>query len=168
MRVRTEAYRGATVRGSHSSHAIVSVAEGSYPETTGYIISTFLRYARFASDADSLERAGRMTDWEVSIQLEDGGFQGGIFGASDAPEFSTFVTGQVLFGLVAADLQFRDSRYCRAAVRAGDYLLQCLDGSGRFFRGGFAVPRTGTKGLRGKDGFGSRGIGSSRLAGPTT
>src|ERR1017187_3321489 len=105
-----------------------------YPETTGYIIPTMLRYAAVSGDSDCIDRARRMTDWEVRIQLPDGGFQGGTFGAQPV-ESSTFVTGQVLFGLTAAYQLFGDDAYRLAAVRAGDYLLSCLDGSGRFVKG---------------------------------
>src|SRR6516165_1940467 len=48
-----------------------------YPETTGYIIPTMLRYADHCRDSDAVKRAERMTEWEISIQLPDGGIQGG-------------------------------------------------------------------------------------------
>jgi len=75
-----------------------------------------------------------MAEWETAIQLSDGGFQGGIFG-SEPVASSTFVTGQVLFGLVAAFEVFREDRFRAAALRAGDWLLSCLDSAGRFVRG---------------------------------
>jgi len=53
----------------------------AYPETTGYIIETLLRFDSLFDDPDAVERARRMADWEVSIQLDDGGFQGGMIGA---------------------------------------------------------------------------------------
>jgi hypothetical protein len=107
----------------------------AYPETTGYIIPTLLRYAQLTSDEDSRRRARQLTDWELSIQLSDGGFQGGIVGAPGIAESSTFVTGQVLFGLLASYSSFADERYLRAAIRAGDCLVRCLDGEGRFTKG---------------------------------
>jgi hypothetical protein len=48
---------------------------------------------------------------------------------------STFVTGQVLFGFVSAYERFHDERIRTAAIRAGDWLLQCLDETGRFVCG---------------------------------
>jgi rhamnogalacturonyl hydrolase YesR len=105
-----------------------------YPETTGYIIPTMLGYADLTGDREILERARRMADWEMSIQLDDGGFQGGLYG-SQPVESSTFVTGQVLFGLVSMFERFGDDRLRKAATRAGDWLLGCLDTSGRFVRG---------------------------------
>src|SRR5262249_21728000 len=42
--------------------------EASYPETTGYIIPTFLALAKFYSDDKYRSRAIEMGDWEISIQ----------------------------------------------------------------------------------------------------
>lgn len=105
-----------------------------YPETTGYIISTMLRYGELTGDKEAFARGRRMTDWEASIQLEDGGIQGGIYGSQPVAS-STFVTGQVLFGFVSALERFPSERIKTAAVRAGDWLIGCLDSSGRFVRG---------------------------------
>src|ERR1035437_6585519 len=73
----------------------------AYPETTGYIIETMLRYSRLTGDGDCGARARRMAEWELGIQLPDGGFQGGVMGAEPVAS-STFVTGQVMFGLLSA------------------------------------------------------------------
>ena len=107
---------------------------GPYPETTGYIIPTMLRYAKLADDIASADAARRMADWELRIQLADGGFQGGIYGELPVSS-STFVTGQVLFGLLDAHREWRFPAYRDAAVRAGNFLLECLDGNGRFIKG---------------------------------
>jgi hypothetical protein len=105
-----------------------------YPETSGYIIETLIRYGERSSDLDAVERARRIADWEVDIQLPDGGFQGGPFGAMPVCS-STFVTGQVLFGLVRAYQKFGNEAYRAAAECAVKFLLSCLDQSGRFVRG---------------------------------
>ncbi len=107
---------------------------GPYPETTGYIIPTMLRYGDLAGDDDSVERARRMALWELSIQLPDGGFQGGIHGELPIAS-STFVTGQVLFGLTAAYKRFGDEAFLVGARRGAAFLLQCLDDTGRFVAG---------------------------------
>src|SRR5690606_29134658 len=49
----------------------------SYPETTGYIVPTMLALADHLGDPAYRDRARRMLDWLASIQLPDGGFQGG-------------------------------------------------------------------------------------------
>ncbi|MDQ3520367.1 MAG: hypothetical protein M3466_18445, partial [Gemmatimonadota bacterium] len=61
-------------------YSLVSGWSASYPETTGYIIPTFLNEAKRRGDDSLRERARRMLDWLVSIQLPEGGFQGGMIG----------------------------------------------------------------------------------------
>jgi hypothetical protein len=65
----------------------------AYPEPSGYIIETLIRYREKRSDADAIQRAKRIADWEAGIQLPDGGTQGGVIGAVPV-EASTFVTGK--------------------------------------------------------------------------
>ena len=106
----------------------------AYPETTGYLIETFLRYGRMMQDSDCLNRARRMADWEITVQLNDGGIPGGTIGAQPAAS-STFVTGQVIFGWLRAFEEWKDQRYFDPACRAADFLVSCLDEKGRFKTG---------------------------------
>ena len=100
----------------------------SYPETTGYIIPTFLDYYGFTKDEEYLHRAIRMADWLASIQLENGAFQSGRVDAAITP--SVFNTGQILLGLVRMYRQTGDDRYKKAAARAGDWLTDIQDEDG--------------------------------------
>lgn len=100
----------------------------SYPETTGYIVPTMLSYAKLRSDNTARDRAKRMLDWLVSIQFEDGSFQGGTMHA--APRLPTvFNTGQILLGLAAGVREFGD-RYREPTRRAADWLVQVQDSDG--------------------------------------
>jgi hypothetical protein len=126
--------------------------EAPYPETSGYIIETLLRYGHMTGDADAIERARRLADWEVRIQLPDGGVQGGTIGAKPLAG-STFVTGQVLFGWLTGYLEFGRSEYLKAARSAGDYLLSCLDDSGRFVRGQSHFTMPGAKAYETRTGW---------------
>jgi hypothetical protein len=101
--------------------------ETSYPETTGYIVPTFIEYARRYQSQDALERARRMTDWLVSIQLPGGGFQGGRIGSVPVVPV-TFNTGQILIGLAAAEAEF--GSYRDAMVKAADWLVASQDADG--------------------------------------
>ena len=49
----------------------------SYPETTGYIIPTFLHYGHFFNSPEARRRAIRMADWEVDVQLPSGAVRSG-------------------------------------------------------------------------------------------
>lgn len=99
----------------------------SYPETTGYIVPTFLHYADRTGSAEIRERARRMTDWLVSIQLPCGGFQGGKVDSQPVVPV-TFNTGQILLGLAAAEASF--GAYGAAMRRAADWLVDTQDPDG--------------------------------------
>ncbi len=111
----------------------------AYPETTGYIIPTFYRYAALAGDADARARARRMADWEIEIQHPTGGVLAGALGDSDQP--TVFNTGQVIFGWVRAFEEEGDERYREAAVRAATWLCDIMDDDGCWRR--FGSPLTG-------------------------
>jgi hypothetical protein len=99
----------------------------SYPETTGYIIPTFLSMARRTGNADLRARALRMTDWLVALQLDSGAFQGGKVDSRPVVAV-TFNTGQILLGLTAA--QAETGRYLEPMRRAADWLVQTQDADG--------------------------------------
>ena len=110
---------------------------GAYPETTGYIIPTFLRYAAFSGESEYRERAVRMAEWESSIQLPEGGVRAGTMDATQVSP-TIFNTGQVLFGWLAAWLQTHDERFRESLVRAADWLVRAQDPDGAWRR--FASP----------------------------
>jgi len=100
----------------------------SYPETTGYIIVTFLDYFDITKKKEYLDRAVLMADWLVSVQLENGAFQGGFLGGSLAP--IVFNTGQALQGLAAIYRHSGDNKYLISAKRAADWLVSVQGGDG--------------------------------------
>ncbi len=99
----------------------------SYPETTGYIVPTLLEYARRKHDDAVRERARRMLDWLVSIQLPAGGFQGGRIDSVPVVPV-TFNTGQILIGLAAGQSSF--GTYEEPLIRAADWLVATQDEDG--------------------------------------
>lgn len=112
----------------------------SYPETTGYIIPTILMYAKLRKDETTRQRAKRMLDWLVSIQLPDGSFQGGRIDSKPVIPV-TFNTGQILLGLVSG-VQEVGEEYREAMGRAADWLVitQDPDGCWRKYPTPFAKP----------------------------
>jgi len=107
--------------------SLVDGWSSSYPETTGYIVDTFLSVAAETSDRSLVERARHMLDWLVSIQFPDGAFQGGM--VDQTPRVpATFDTGQILIGLAAGvkvDLKYREPM-----LRAADWLVTNQDHDG--------------------------------------
>jgi len=108
----------------------------SYPETTGYIIPTMLAYAHLRNADEARQRARRMLDWFVRIQLDGGGFQGGRIDMEPVVPV-TFNTGQILLGLAAGVAEFGDAY--RSAMRgAADWLRDSQDADGGWRK--FATP----------------------------
>jgi hypothetical protein len=105
----------------------------SYPETTGYIIETFLAAAKTLGRPELVSRAQRMIDWELSIQQQDGAFPGHFGEIGSHPVI--FNTGQIMHGMLAGYLQLGRKECLEAAVKAGWWLLrqQDADGSWRKF-----------------------------------
>jgi uncharacterized protein YyaL (SSP411 family) len=106
--------------------------QGSYPETTGYIIPTFYDYAAFAGDPDYAARAARMAAWESAVQLDTGAVQGGTIGQRPTP--AVFNTGQVIFGWLRAHAETGESSFLDSAVRAGRFLVNSMSSDGGWYR----------------------------------
>ena len=100
-----------------------------YPETTGYIIPTFLRCASLYNEEVYLERALKMGDWEIDIQLSSGAVRGGM-GLREYP--IVFNTGQVIMGWTALYQATRMSRFMEAATKAAEWLLSIQDRDGKW------------------------------------
>lgn len=134
----------ATIDGGVARHYGLRDGWGaSYPETTGYIIPTMLQQARLRSDDLLRERARRMLDWLVSIQLPDGGFQGGMVNQKPVVPV-TFNTGQILLGLAAGVSEFGE--VYRGALRAAaDWLVATQDPDGCWRRYPTPFARPGEK-----------------------
>ncbi len=99
-----------------------------YPETTGYIIPTFLDYWYLTGNEDLLGRAIRMGAYEMRVQTADGAIPGG-YAQPRSP--CVFDTGQVIFGWLALYQETGQVEYLRAASLAGKWLrrVQAPDGS---------------------------------------
>ena len=108
-------------------YSLISGWDTSYPETTGYIIPTMLAYASLCGDETVRRRAKRMLDWLISIQLPEGGFQGGPIGYTPVVPV-TFNTGQILLGLASGVREF--GQYGEAMCRAADWLVKTQDPDG--------------------------------------
>jgi len=119
---------------------LISGWSDSYPETTGYIVPTMIDYADFFHSPDGRDRARRMLNWLVSIQFENGAFQGGTIGTR-SPVPVAFNTGQILIGL-AAGARAISGIYEEPLRRAARWLIQSQDrdGAWRRYASPFAIP----------------------------
>lgn len=105
----------------------------SYPETTGYIIPTMFLLTKLLNDSNLSERALKMADWEIDIQLPSGAVMGSVVTAPPSP--AVFNTGQVIFGWLAAYRETGKPTYLDAAKRAGDYLVSVQEQNGSWEKG---------------------------------
>jgi hypothetical protein len=100
----------------------------SYPETTGYIIPTLIEASHQLQRPDLNDSALKALDWLVSIQFDDGSFQGGRIDSTPVVPV-TFNTGQILLGL-AAGLSAYGNKYSEATHKAAQWLCNSLDDDG--------------------------------------
>lgn len=102
-----------------------------YPETTGYIIPTFLELSIILDNADLKARAIRMGEWILSIQNEDGSFPGGTWSKDKNNPPSVFNSGQILFGLCSLWNHGKEEQWKTAGIACAKWLatVQNIDGS---------------------------------------
>lgn len=100
----------------------------SYPETTGYIIETFIAAAQYLDHPELINRAQRMIDWELSLQAPDGAFPGHFGEAGSHPVI--FNQGQILHGLIAGYTSLHRQDCLEAGMRAAHWLVEKQDADG--------------------------------------
>lgn len=121
-------------RGVSAGYSFVHGWHPPYPETTGSIIPTFYDFAQLTGKEEIFERARRMADWELEVQLPSGAVQGGVYrGPHVKRRPVVFNTGQVILGWLRAYVETGDESYLGAARRAGNWLIsvQSADGAWR-------------------------------------
>ena len=99
-----------------------------YPETTGYIIETFIDAAEALENPALCLRAHRMIDWELTLQGPDGAFPGHYGEPGSKPVI--FNTGQIMLGLLAGYSRLNRPECLNAAVQAGLWLTTQQDDDG--------------------------------------
>ncbi len=118
--------------GVSAMFSLVEGWQGSYPETTGYIIPTMLDLAHRLDIDEYRSRAIEMADWLLSCQASDGSYPSSFVGCATEPR--VFNTGQIIFGLHLIAAETGDDRYMNSAVRAGDWLCDVQDEDGAWRR----------------------------------
>lgn len=104
-----------------------------YPETTGYIIPTLLRYAAYPKaqwSAQARQAAFDAGQWLLEVQREDGGWPGGYL-EQNRPSV-VFNSGQILRGLLALYKETKEEKWKEAAERCIEWIWNQLDAQGRF------------------------------------
>jgi len=110
----------------------------SYPETSGYILATYLAYAEFSNDHKYIEQAIAIADWEIEIQAPNGG----VYSNPTPGNIAAFNTGQVILGWCLIYEHTGEQKYLDAAVEAGNYLRSAQDEAGTWVKGSYSGART--------------------------
>ncbi|GAB6064063.1 hypothetical protein [Deferrisoma palaeochoriense] len=105
----------------------------SYPETTGYIIPTFLTLAEVFGVEDFRRRAVEMGDWEIRVQMECGAVMGGRVDFPPSP--AVFNTGMVMLGWLSLYHDTGEQRFLDASERAAAWLVEVQESDGRWQKG---------------------------------
>ncbi len=113
----------------------------SYPETTGYIITSLLAFAQKFNDPAVAAAAMRMAHWEVAVQMPSGAVQGGPVCAPERQTAAAFNTGMVLDGWCSAYAYSKDATLLDAARRTADFLVNDVDERGYFKTNGAFVSK---------------------------
>jgi len=110
----------------------------SYPETSGYILATYLAYGELTNDPQYLKRAIAIGDWEIVIQAPNGG----VYSNPTPGNIRVFNTGQVMLGWLLLYEQTGEQKYLDAAIRAGDYLKEEQEEDGSWKKDTYSGART--------------------------
>ena len=104
----------------------------SYPETSGYIINTFISASRYYGDQNLLKRALQIGDWLLSIQLEMGSFPCGHSKLKCWGTPCVFDTGQIILGLTEIAKVTSELRYVESIRKAADWMLSVQTDEGYY------------------------------------
>ncbi|MGC2112248.1 MAG: formyltransferase family protein [Candidatus Korobacteraceae bacterium] len=110
----------------------------SYPETTGYIVPTFLKLRRILNADRFYDRAQRAIEFLLRLQLPEGAFPGGEVD-QNRTDPSPFNTAQIMHGLQAWAIETGDTRCVEALRKSGHWLYDHQDSDGawrKYFYGG--------------------------------
>ena len=136
----TMSWLGRTVKPEGRGSSAVLWASGkwsdAYPETTGYIITTMLDYAKFSGADLYREQAITLGDWLLDIQSPDGFWHGGTHPVK-APNPSVFNTAQILIGLCSLYHQSNDNKWLESLTAGAKWLESSVDSSGNCSLGNY-------------------------------
>lgn len=126
--------------GVSAQYALLNGWDGSYIETTGYILVTFFTLARVLHRQEFRQRAIRMANFLLKVQLSTGAFQSGT--PQDLPAVPrVFNTGEDVRGLLAAFRETKEKRYLTAAGKAADWLISMQEADGSWQKDEFQAKK---------------------------
>lgn len=116
--------------GSSARFSLYNGWSKPYPETTGYIIPTLLKYYQKEEYKLCFETAFNFGEWLLDIQNSKGFWSGGLYTSHNNEAPSVFNTGQILFGIVALYKVEYDEKWLNAALNAATWLAKNVNSDG--------------------------------------
>jgi hypothetical protein len=110
-----------------------------YPETTGYIIPTLIRYSDFQGGRRTLDLARSLGEWLLQIQRPNGYWFEGLYRTNATGQASIFNTAQILKGMVALYEKEGNRKWLDSAVRGGEWLARGVDQEGLWAEGNYTA-----------------------------
>ena len=111
--------------------------DGPYPETTGYIIRTFVEYMQSEEKLKEklYEPTLNMGNWLLSLQNHEGWFPGGVIRDNKHKAFPTvFNNGQIILGLNSLYKYTKNENYMKAALRCAKWLISVQEEDGSWVK----------------------------------
>ena len=103
-----------------------------YPETTGYIIKTFDELI-FDKGYEQLKPSSeKMAEWLMSIQMNDGALNAGLYNKKNKSQKSIFNTAQIIIGLHSRYINTKNPIYLKSGIKASNWLASCINQKGYF------------------------------------
>jgi hypothetical protein len=122
--------------GFSRAYSLIKGWDLPYPETTGYIVPTFLSMNQHFPDLRLAERAWRAGVWLTEVQFESGAICSRNYQPGNTTP-SVFNTGMVLHGWVSLLQQHEDERIRASAARAVDWLIAQQEKDGSWMKNAF-------------------------------
>lgn len=104
----------------------------SYPETSGYILETLIKWHSFSPSVQLEQAIQQVTNWLLDIQHADGGWQSGYVDENKPPV--VFNTAQVMRGLMAMHRKTQDATIADALDKAAHWIARVQEPNGVWAR----------------------------------
>lgn len=102
-----------------------------YPETTGYILATFVRYSVYDDKYKFLDKYSEtMASWLLNIQHEDGAFPGHLFNEKNKHTKSIFNSAQIIKGLYEMYIYTKESKYLLSVKKCAQWIANSQNENG--------------------------------------
>ena len=109
----------------------------SYPETTGYIITTLIELSKFYNNQTYYNQAVNAGNWLQTLQNKDGSFPSGLINKNETNPPSVFNTGQIIDGLTELYLYDSNTKWLMMAENAANWLCNTLNEDGFWDKGNY-------------------------------